>query len=190
MTTWSRSASSALLSSVSRSRSRGDLLEAPAVVGAQLVERVAVLVERRQGVVERRQDALAHRAHRHVDVDGRAAQLLTAEVLGEGELERPLRARLEPDERVGEPGKQALAVDVEVAILLFLAAEHLVAAAHHQGAAQHVTRLRGPLDVAQLAVAPAQLLDHLLDLLVGDLGGGHLDAQAAVVAELRPRGAP
>ena len=85
------------------------------------------------------------------------------------------------------PGKQALAVDVEVAILLLLAAEHLLTTTHHQRAAQHVTRLRRALDVAQLAVATAQLLDHLVDLLVGDLGGRDVDAQAAVVTEVHLR---
>src|SRR5579884_405461 len=160
----------------------GDLAEALAVVGAQLLDGLTVAVELGQGVVQRRQVALADLLDGDLDVDRLPAQLLAREVLREGDARRLGVARLHADERIGEAGEKALAVDLDVALLLVLA-DHLVAPAHGQGGAQHVAVLGGAvLDADQVGVAAAQLLDDLVDPLLGDLRLLLGDAQLLQVA--------
>ena len=158
--------------------------ERGAVVLAKVLERRTVAVEHGERVVLRRQGALADGVHGDVDRDRGAAELLLAVVLGQGGLEGARLPRRQPDDAVDDRRDHQLAIQLQLALLAVAAGEHLVAAPHHQGAADDVTGLGGSVDVDKLGVTPARLLDRLVDALLGDLGGLHRDPQRQVVAQV------
>ena len=151
---------------------------------AELLERRTVTVEHREAVVLRRQRPLAHGVHGDVDRHRGAAKLLLTVVLGQRRLEGPRLPRSEPDDAVDDCRDHLLAIQLQIPLLAVAAGEHLVAAPHHQRAADDVTCLGGAVDVGELGVAPPRLLDRLVDALVGDLGGLHRHPQRQVVAKV------
>ena len=122
--------------------------------------------------------------HRDVDGDRRAAKLLLAVVLGQRGLEAARLSRGQPDDAVDDRRDHQLPIQLQLALLAVTAGEHLVAAAHHQRAADDVAGLGGSVDVGELRVAFACFLDRLVDALLGDLGGLPGDAQGEVIAQV------
>ena len=161
--------------------------ERGAVVLAHVLQGGTVLIQHREGVVLGRQVALAHRVHGDVDGHGRAAELLLAVVLGQGGLEGARLPCGEADDTVDDRRDHQLPVQLELALLAILPGEHLIAAAHHQRTADHVTGLGGAVDVDQLRVPAPRLLDRLVDALLGDLGGLHRNAKVQVIAQVNLR---
>ncbi len=161
--------------------------ERGAVVLAHVLQGGTVLIQHREGVVLGRQVALAHRVHGDVDGHGRAAELLLAVVLGQGGLEGARLPCGEADDTVDDRRDHQLPVQLELALLAILPGEHLIAAAHHQRTADHVTGLGGAVDVDELRVPAPRLLDRLVDVLLGDLGGLHRNSKVQVIAQVNLR---
>ena len=152
------------------------------VAVAHRLERLPAAVALSQGVVERRELPLADGEYVGVRLHGHPPQLLLLVVGGKGEGELPLLSGGEPDEGVDQPGDETLTIQLQVALLS--SREHLLAAPHHQGAAQHVTGLSRTAHLGQLGEAPTDLLQSSVHVRVADLGVGPFDAQSAVVGEV------
>ena len=88
------------------------------------------------------------------------------------------------DDAVDDRRDHQLPVQLELAFLAILPGEHLVSAAHHQGAADHVAGLGCAVDVDHLRVPAARLLDRLVDAFLGDLGALHRNAKGQVLAQV------
>ena len=158
--------------------------ERGAVVLAKVLERRTVTVEHGERVVLGGQGPLADRVHGDVDGHRGATQLLLAVVLGQRRLEGARLPGRQPDDAIDDRRDHQLAIQLQLAFLAVTAGEHLVAPTHHERAADDVAGLGGSIDVRELRVTPARLLDRLVDALLGDLGRLHRDAQREVVAQV------
>ena len=157
--------------------------EALADVVAQLVERV----EARLGgelVVEAGQLLGLDLLDRDRELGLLAREVLGAVVLGELDLDRALVAGGRALELLLEAGDEPARAELDHLVAALAAAERLAAERAEEVHDHEVAGGGGALDGLELGHAVAQLLDLLLDRLVGDLGIAAADLEPLVLAEL------